>query len=493
MRDQALRWLRFDDLVLAVDANDLDRASTVLSDLLSAVEGTDDAWLELDARIRGAMASIVAGDVRHGLDAMLRFSAEARALDRQETGVTAFRDTAVLAIRTMDYPTAALALDEGMVYADSIQQSHCAHVMAALQAELQWVAGRWDGAVADALQAIADPGCQRAPGMAHRVVGYVALGRGELAMAEAELRAALAFGERSEMIEYRLPARWGLAEMAVLAGDHEAAIAEVEAARALAEAAGERALFVPFIVTGVRAYQLAGRPEDAERWLRAAAGFLASTPAFGPAALAHGEGLVALASGATGIARRELEAAVEGWDAIGRVWEASWARLDLASAFLRTNRFAAGVSLAGQVQATADALGSPALRERAESLVRHGRGRVVDAEPWHPLTDPRVRGRSTGRGGPDQRRDRRGAGHLAQDGQLARRAHPGQARGLAACRDRDLGQPCRGRPHAALSAAGARPERGRSHGWPPTAAPATRCATVSGRLRRYNRCVPERP
>lgn len=386
VRDRALRWLRFDDLVIAVDANDLDRAATILSGLLAAIEGTEDAWLELDGRIRGAMASIIGGDVRHGLDAMLRFAAEARALDRQETGVTAFRDTAVLAVRTMDYATAALALGEGMVYADSIQQSHCAHVMAALQAELHWAAGRWDEALADARQAIADPGCQRAPGMARRVVGYVALGRGDVATAQAELGQAADFAERSEMVEYRLPVRWGLAETALLAGDHAAAIAEVEAARALADATGERALVVPFVVTGTRAYQLAGRPEDAERWVRAAAGLLAATPAFGTAALAHAEGLVALASGATGVARRELEVAVAGWDAIGRTWEATWARLDLAAAFLRTNRFAAGVALAGQVQATAEALGSPSLRERAETLVRSGRGRVVDAEPWHPLT-----------------------------------------------------------------------------------------------------------
>lgn len=385
-RDQALRILRFADLVLAVDDNDLDGAAVILSDVLAAVEGTEDAWLELDARIRGAMASIVGGDVRHGLDAMFRFAVEARTLDRQETGVTAFRDTAVLAIRAMDYGTAALALDEGLVYADSIQQSHCAHVMAALQAELGWATGRWDRAINDARQAIADRGCQRAPAIARRAIGFVALGRSDRATADTELRAAQAFGDRSEMIEHRLPPRWGLAESAVLDGDHATAIEIVETARALAEAAGERALFVPFVVTGVRAYQQAGRPEDAERWTRAAAGFLAPTPAFGAAALAHAEGLVALASGATGVARRELEAAVAGWDTIGRVWEASWARLDLATAFLRTNRFAAGVSLAGQVQATAEDLGSPPLRERAEALVRHGRGRVVDAEPWHPLT-----------------------------------------------------------------------------------------------------------
>ncbi|MGK2849792.1 MAG: helix-turn-helix transcriptional regulator [Candidatus Limnocylindrales bacterium] len=385
-RDQRLRWLHFDDLVLAVDANDLDEAARRLSALLDAVHGTDDAWLELDGRIRGAMASVIGGDVRHGLDAMLRFAAEARAKDSQETGVTAFRDTAVLAARVMDYATAAVALGEGLAYADSIQQSHCAHVMAALVAEVHWAAGRWDEALIAGRQAIADPGCSRAPAMARCALGFVALGRGDREGATADLNAALAFGDRSEMIEFRLPPRWGLAETALLAGDHVKAIVEVEAARALAEAVGERALFIPFLVTGVRAYQQAGRVEDAERWFRAAAAYLEPTPALGRAALAHAEGLVALASGSTGIARRELAAAVEGWDAVGRVWEASWARLDLATAFLRTNRFASAVSLAGQVLGMAATLDSPALQARAEDIVRHGRGRVVDAEPWHPLT-----------------------------------------------------------------------------------------------------------
>jgi len=147
-----------------------------------------------------------------------------------------------------------------------------------------------------------------------------------------------------------------------------------------------RALLVPFIVTGVRAYQAGGRPDEAERWLAACEAHLAPTPAFGGTALRHGRGLVALAAGSTASARAELEAAVAGWDAIGRVWEASQARLDLASCLARSNRFATAVAFAGQVRQTALELGSPALSARADELVRLGRGRIVDAEPWRPLT-----------------------------------------------------------------------------------------------------------
>lgn len=385
-RDQALHQWMFHELVLTVDANDVDLAADQQRALLRAIEGTADPDLELVARLRGTMATVIGGQVRDGLDQMVSLAQEARASGREEAGVTAFRDAALFAARAMEYATARRALDEGLVYADSIQQSHCAHMMAAVQAIADWAEGAWDAAVAGGRQAVADPGCQRAPTVARWSLGYVALGRGDLETATAELHAALDFGERSELIDFRLPPRWGLAEAALLAGDAATAIAEVERARELAEDASERALFAPFVVTGVRAYQQAGRPEDAARWLASAAAHLAATPAFGRPALDHAAGLVALAAGTTAIARRSLEAAVEGWDAVGRVWEASWARLDLASAFLRTSRFAAAVALAGQVLDTADGLASPALRARAEDVVRHGRSRVVDAEPWHPLT-----------------------------------------------------------------------------------------------------------
>ncbi len=93
-----------------------------------------------------------------------------------------------------------------------------------------------------------------------------------------------------------------------------------------------------------------------------------------------------LAAGSTGVARTCLEAAVAGWQRRGRIWEATWARLDLATALARSNRFAAAVGLAGQVRDTATHLPSPLLLARADELVRSARGRIVDDEPWRPLT-----------------------------------------------------------------------------------------------------------
>jgi DNA-binding CsgD family transcriptional regulator len=222
--------------------------------------------------------------------------------------------------------------------------------------------------------------------MARGPIGYVAFGRGEVERARTVLADALAFGEISEAIEWRLPPRWGLAETALVAQDPGEAARLCTEALELAQASGERALLVPFVVTGVRAYQALSQPGEAERWLSACSTHLEMTPAFGGAAMHHGRGLIALTAGSTGSARTELEAAVAGWDSCGRMWEANLARLDLATCLTRTGRFATAVALAAQVQAVAEATGSVVLAERAGQLIRQGRGRIVEDEPWRPLT-----------------------------------------------------------------------------------------------------------
>jgi DNA-binding CsgD family transcriptional regulator len=217
-------------------------------------------------------------------------------------------------------------------------------------------------------------------------VGYVALGRGALNAAETELGAALAVGEESGMIDFILPPLWGLAEAALLADQPERAAAHCRRALELARATGERALLVPFVVTGVRAEQAAGRPSAAGAWLDACAAHLAALPVVAQPALDHGRGLAAMASGSTGIARVALEAAVRGWTDRGRIWEATWARLDLAECLGRLNRFADSADLSVEVRAIASRLDSRVLAERAESILRNARAHVPLDEPWRPLT-----------------------------------------------------------------------------------------------------------
>ena len=109
-------------------------------------------------------------------------------------------------------------------------------------------------------------------------------------------------------------------------------------------------------------------------------------PTVAQPALDHGRGLVALAAGATGVARHALEAAIAGWDERGRVWEATWARLDLANCLTRLNRFADAVGLAVDARAVASRLDSRPLADRADALQRMARGHVSVDEPWRPLT-----------------------------------------------------------------------------------------------------------
>jgi DNA-binding CsgD family transcriptional regulator len=151
-----------------------------------------------------------------------------------------------------------------------------------------------------------------------------------------------------------------------------------------ARAVGERILLVPFVVTGVRAAQAAGRPALAATWYDEIASELASLSVVAGPALDRG--LVALADGATGVARTALEAAIVGWDAKGRIWEATWARLDLAQCLIRSNRFAEALSLAVEARSIASGLDSRPLADRADSLQRMARGHVAVDEPWRPLT-----------------------------------------------------------------------------------------------------------
>ena len=149
---------------------------------------------------------------------------------------------------------------------------------------------------------------------------------------------------------------------------------------------GERALIVPFLVTGVRAYLGANEPERAEAFSNRLESFLAETPALARASGDHARGLLRLSAGSTASARDGLESAVRGWDDVGRIWEATWARLDLARCLARTHRAGDALALVADVRATAVRLDSTPLLERADELAGLVRGRGFLDEPWRPLT-----------------------------------------------------------------------------------------------------------
>jgi DNA-binding NarL/FixJ family response regulator len=95
---------------------------------------------------------------------------------------------------------------------------------------------------------------------------------------------------------------------------------------------------------------------------------------------------VRLATGSLSAAREALERAVRGWEERGRIWESTWARVDLAGCLLRMSRYAEAAAQLASARETATALESAPLIARIDELseIAHRHGSFD--EPWRPLT-----------------------------------------------------------------------------------------------------------
>jgi DNA-binding CsgD family transcriptional regulator len=385
-RDKALAYLRSlhsDELLRSSSlaaARDEARAARALAESV----GDRETMLECDLTL--ARIDIVDGRYETGLKDGMTAAREARDSGFESVGVTGYRNLGLMAARIMDPRSAEIAVAEGWQYADAIEQSHCRQMMACTTALLDWGAGRWDAADERSRHELVDRGCQRGINGSLDVVGLVALGRGRLAESQRWFEESLESGSLMGEVEFILTPLWGLAETALAGSDANASIARCEEGHDIAVKAGERALFIPFVVTGARAYLAARRPGDAEASVERARTHLAGWESVAGAALNHADGLVRLATGSLSAAREALERAVRGWDERARVWEATWARLDLAYCLLRMNRHGDTVALIAQVRQTADQLGSPPLQSRADELARTSRARGKTEEAWWPLT-----------------------------------------------------------------------------------------------------------
>ena len=378
--------------LLSARANDhfllseFDAARADIDASVELAERVGDRETVLENDLTRARMDIAQGRYESGLRDGLRAAREARDAGYESVGVTGYRNLAIMAARIMDRRSAELAIGEGLQYADAIEQSHCRQMIATTQGLLDWAAGAWEAADERARQELVDRGCVRGTIGSLDVVGLVALGRGRLDEARRWLDESLATGRKIGEVQFILTPLWGLAEIDLVAGDPERAVARVEEAWSIATEMAERALMIPFVVTGTRALLAARRPDEAERWLTRLREHLAGWEPIAGAALSHADGLIRLAAGSTGAAREALERAVRGWDERGRIWESTWARLDLAQCLMRSNRFADAAILLADVRMTAERLGALPLHARAEELARIGRGRGVEDEPWRPLT-----------------------------------------------------------------------------------------------------------
>jgi DNA-binding CsgD family transcriptional regulator len=378
--------------LLSVRANNHLLASDYLAGRAEAhaarevAEAVDDQETILEVDLTLARIDIVDGRHETGLRDGMRAAREARDAGYESVGVTGYRNLAIMATRIMDHRSAEVALQEGLQYADAIEQSHCRQMMSTTRAILDWGAGAWDAADERARHELVDRGCRRGVIGSLDVIGLVALGRGRGEEARRWLEESLASGRRIGEAQFIMTPLWALAEVDLQSGDASAAVDRCRDGLELALSTGERALLIPFVVTGTRAFLAANRPEEAERWLERVGGHLAGWDAVADPALAHAEGLVRLAAGSLVAARDALETAIRGWEDRGRIWEASWARLDLANSLMRSNRFGEASSLLAVVRSTAEALRSDPLVARADELSRIARGRGSIDEAWRPLT-----------------------------------------------------------------------------------------------------------
>jgi DNA-binding CsgD family transcriptional regulator len=350
------------------------------NELVTGPNGEQPAWLPNEL----AKLDVIDGRVAEGLGTIRANGVAARSAGLEDTSISRFRDVALFAIRAMEYREARTGVTEGLRYAESVEQTSCGHSLGSCDALVSWSEGRWDDALQQAGHALSDAGAGASRNMAQWALGYVEAGRGHRRAADEHLRRALEYGLRAERLDLILPALWGLAESALHAGDPTEARSICDEALRAAQERGERTLIAPFAPTAVRAHQAAGSPDAAVRYLDE---FMRLADAgIARPSIQHATGLVRLAQGSVVAARVALESAVATWEERGCRYEALWARLDLASALLRSSRFVDATALINEVHAAAVEMGAEPLVTRAGLLLRTARGRGEDQEPWHPLT-----------------------------------------------------------------------------------------------------------
>jgi ATP/maltotriose-dependent transcriptional regulator MalT len=287
----------------------------------------------------------------------------------------------------VEYDRAERWLREGIEHAEAAETWNDRHYMAAHLAHVLWATGRWDEARDLARHALADGrGGITTRITALHVLGFVAMSRGELPAARIHLHEARELGERMHELQRLSPAIWGLAEVALAADDPAGAAALAEEGAAASARVDDAAYLFPFVVTGTRASLALGDTGRARDWLERVARpiELRGIPGTLPS-LDHGRGLLAAAVGDTGQARTLLMAAAAGWRDRRRVWEGTWAQIDLARCHQRSNQGAEAIRAAAGARDVAANLDAPALIAAADALIGRRRG-TTDADPWAPLT-----------------------------------------------------------------------------------------------------------
>ena len=348
--------------------------------------GDDEAALNTAATLGSVL--VFAGRMAEGWRLLEDAIARATGAEQEAEAARGYRMIGSSASALVEYDIAERWLTEGIGYAEKVELWNHRHYMASHLAHVQWATGQWQAATQTAEQALADGrGGITTQITAQFVLGYLAMGRGDWALATDLLGEAFGQGDRMAELQRLSPPLWGLAEAARCRGDYDTALRHCErGCQASADVADAASLF-PYLLTGVRAHLARGDVDAAGAWSDRVAAVLTARAIPGTLpAIGHARGLVLLARGEVPAAYQALQAASESWQARRRFWEGTLARLDLAAAAAQARRPGEVAVLADEVRTGATAAGAAVLAAAADRLTESF-GAARPAAPWHPLSE----------------------------------------------------------------------------------------------------------
>lgn len=366
----------------------LDEAISYGQQALELATRDGDMATQLNVAATLGSCMIFAGQMVEGWPKLERAVTDARRGRREAEAARAYRMIGTSASMLVEYERAQHWLGEGIDYAERTEQWNHRHYMAAHLGHVAWATGDWQAAEQLAEQALADGrGGVTTLITALHVRGYLAMGRGDWPRVTAALAEARQLGEEMQELQRFSPALWGLAEVALLSGEAQTAVALTEQGHAASATVRDAAYLFPFLVTGTRARLAINDPAAAERWVDQVGGALLerSVPGTLPA-VEHARGLLALATNSTARAREHLAAARDGWLERRRWWEGQWAGIDLARCQFQLNRLAEAARLLAQVSNAAGSVGARPLLDAARELDGRIRARHPIESGWAPLT-----------------------------------------------------------------------------------------------------------